>query len=105
MPPRRQPRRSPAQQSETASQSEQNRGTSPDASAPPTRESIQAELARFYVRGFILIIAGVLIVTLFLCFTINDIKDILLAISGVLSGPLGFIIGFYFKEELKKETK
>jgi hypothetical protein len=39
------------------------------------------------------------------CYSVTDIKDILLAESGILSGPLGFIIGFYFKEELyKKDT-
>ena len=28
---------------------------------------------------------------------VADVKDMLVAISGVLSGPLGFIIGYYFK--------
>lgn len=77
--------------------------TSPDVSASPTKQGVQAQLALFYVKGFVIIVAGVLIVTLFTCRTIDDIKNILLAISGVLSGPLGFIIGFYFKEEVQNK--
>ena len=29
---------------------------------------------------------------------VADVKDMLVAISGVLSGPLGFIIGYYFRD-------
>lgn len=28
---------------------------------------------------------------------LDGYKDLLLAVSGILSGPLGFIIGYYFK--------
>jgi len=31
-------------------------------------------------------------------FTIEHYKDLLTTVSSILSGPLGFIIGFYFKE-------
>lgn len=31
-------------------------------------------------------------------FTTDDYKDLLTTVSSILSGPLGFIIGFYFKE-------
>ncbi|MGJ8713950.1 MAG: hypothetical protein ACSHXG_02560 [Maribacter stanieri] len=31
-------------------------------------------------------------------FETNDYKDLLTTVSSILSGPLGFIIGFYFKE-------
>lgn len=32
-------------------------------------------------------------------FKIDDYKDLLTTVSSILSGPLGFIIGFYFKEK------
>ncbi|WP_190808752.1 hypothetical protein [Flagellimonas sp. S3867] len=32
-------------------------------------------------------------------FKTNDYKDLLTTVSSILSGPLGFIIGFYFKEK------
>ncbi len=32
-------------------------------------------------------------------FGIQDYKDLLTTVSSILSGPLGFIIGFYFKEK------
>lgn len=67
----------------------------------PQKDTVREKLANFYVKGYIFIIAGVLFVLLLGCYTINDIKDLLLALSGVLSGPLGFIIGFYFKEDIK----
>ncbi len=31
-------------------------------------------------------------------FQTDDYKDLLTTVSSILSGPLGFIIGFYFKE-------
>ncbi len=32
-------------------------------------------------------------------FGIQEYKDLLTTVSSILSGPLGFIIGFYFKEK------
>lgn len=61
-------------------------------------------IATIYVCAFLgIVIITLLIMLLVGCYTINDIKDVLLTESGILSGPLGFIIGFYFKEELDKK--
>ncbi|WP_420322597.1 hypothetical protein [Flagellimonas sp.] len=38
-------------------------------------------------------------------FGTNDYKDLLTTVSSILSGPLGFIIGFYFKERQSAEPK
>lgn len=54
-------------------------------------------MALLFVLGFFAI--------LFLCFvyaikvnaSITELKDILVAIIGALSGTLGFIVGFYYK--------
>lgn len=68
------------------------------------KEKFRGELARFYVRGFIIISGGALGYTLFTGYPITDVKDILLAISGLLLGPLGFIFGFYFKDEIQNKN-
>lgn len=30
-------------------------------------------------------------------FSVDEYKDMLVTVSGILSGPLGFIVGYYFK--------
>ena len=67
------------------------------------REGTRSSIALFYVIGYLVIIAGVLIMAAVKNYTINDNKDMLLAISGILSGPLGFIIGYYFKVANKED--
>ena len=67
------------------------------------REGTRSSIALFYVIGYLVIIAGVLVMSAFKNYTISDNKDMLLAISGILSGPLGFIIGYYFKTANKEE--
>lgn len=61
------------------------------------RENTRSYIALFYVIAYLVIIAGALVVGYWKGYSVNDHKDILLAISGILSGPLGFIIGYYFK--------
>jgi hypothetical protein len=81
------------------------------------REDIKERRAnnRFRLRTATLIISGYLIfilgamvigaVSLFLPIngTINDVKDIILTISGIFSGPLGLIIGYFYRAE--KESR
>ena len=67
------------------------------------REGTRSSIALFYVIGYLAIIAGVLIMSAIKDFTISDNKDMLLAVSGILSGPLGFIIGYYFKAASKED--
>lgn len=61
------------------------------------RENTRSRIALIYVIAYLAIIAGAIIIGAIRDFTISEHKDILLAISGILSGPLGFIIGYYFK--------
>lgn len=61
------------------------------------KESTRTYIARLYVWAFFIVIGLVFVVGLIKCFTVNDFKDMLVTISGVLSGPLGFIVGYYFK--------
>jgi hypothetical protein len=61
------------------------------------RESTRSYIAVGYLVAFFGIIVFAFIIGLCNNFKVADYKDILLAVSGVLSGPLGFIIGFYFK--------
>lgn len=61
------------------------------------REITRSWIGTIYVCGYLLIIMSGLIIGCRKNFSIFDYKDILLTISAVLSGPLGFIIGYYFK--------
>lgn len=64
---------------------------------PEHREHTRSKMALLFVLGFFSI--------LFLCIayavkvnaSLNELKDILVAIIGALSGTLGFIVGFYYK--------
>lgn len=71
-------------------------------------DETRSKIALFFVGGFFIAIGIVLIgipIYNFFAFkagmTILDLKDILLALSGLISGPLGFVIGHYFKSEQK----
>lgn len=86
----------------------------PLLTTPPTAQTAQSAsgvgkdetrkiIARNYVTAFLGIVAGTLVFMFLRCYTVANIKDVLLAEAGILSGPLGFIIGFYFKEELEKK--
>lgn len=60
------------------------------------REDTRSKVATLYVIGFFIVI----FLGFFTTWVFSescDLKELLVAISGVLSGPLGFIIGFYFK--------
>ncbi len=66
------------------------------------REDTRSKIALYYVIGYISIVAGTIAiffgVSAFIkSIIVDDLRDMLLAISGILSGPLGFIIGYYFK--------
>lgn len=99
-------KKSPAQKDQTSHVKDVSavQSVQTEQSPAPAKESTQREIGLFYVRAFVIIIGGVILLTLIFCYSVTDIKDLLLAISGVLSGPLGFIIGFYFKEELQNKN-
>lgn len=61
------------------------------------KESTRRYIAQLYVWAFFVVILLVFVVGFLKCFSINDYKDLLVTISGILSGPLGFIVGYYFK--------
>lgn len=62
-----------------------------------SESSAKFELANMYVKGFLYTISGALIYSWIRCYSADETKDIVLALSSTLSGPLGFIIGYYFK--------
>ena len=61
------------------------------------RENTRSKIAHFYVYAFFGTILLSFIVGLINCFSVKDYGDLLITVSGILSGPLGFIIGYYFK--------
>lgn len=67
------------------------------------REGTRSQIALYYVLGFLFIICICFIVAGIEGFNVNDTRDLLVSVSGILSGPLGFIIGYYFKSSPKDE--
>lgn len=63
------------------------------------REDTRSYIAIAYIVAYFFIILTVIAIAAYKNFTIEEYKDILLAISGVTSGPLGIMIGFYFKDK------
>lgn len=61
------------------------------------KENTRSQIARWYIIGFFFTILLVFVLGFIKCFKINDFKDMLITVSGILSGPLGFIVGYYFK--------
>ena len=63
------------------------------------REKNRGVLAMVFVILFFCVIFVTFIIGYYTDgFETNDYKDLLTTVSSILSGPLGFIIGFYFKE-------
>ncbi len=81
----------------------------PDTNLPPAekrankREGTRSQIALYYVIGFLTLIASALVLFYARTLEVNDLRDMLLALSGILSGPLGFIIGYYFKSHAREE--
>jgi hypothetical protein len=67
------------------------------------QEDTRGRLAQYYILGFFICIIGVSILALLSKpadgkTAIDNLKDSIILVSGVLSGPLGFVIGFYFRK-------
>ncbi len=76
--------------------SEQNTNKDLNDGSPST-ETTRSKIAIIYVRAFFIVIGAVFVVGVIKCFEVKDYTDMLITVSGVLSGPLGFIVGYYFK--------
>ena len=74
-----------------------------ESAGKAAKESTRSEIASFYVYAFFATIGLTFIIGFLKCFEVNDFKEMLITISGILSGPLGFIIGYYFKSESLKD--
>ena len=61
------------------------------------KENTRSKIAQIYVWAYFVVILLVFITGWCNCFEVDNYKDMLIAVSGVLSGPLGFIVGYYFK--------
>lgn len=66
-------------------------------SSSDPKENTRSRIAMIYVCAFFGVIVVVLGIGLFSCFKVDEYKDMLVTVSGILSGPLGFIVGYYFK--------
>jgi len=68
------------------------------------REDVRGVLSLVFLVGFFVVLIIGIISTLNISQgdPANNIKEIILTISGVLAGPLGFVIGFYFRSREEK---
>ena len=70
-----------------------------DTDGNERKENTRSQIAQIYVKAFF----SVIFIVIFVCCLpvaqghFKDFKDMLVTVSGILSGPLGFIIGYYFK--------
>lgn len=76
-----------------------NKKPAADAEDDGGKENTRSQIAQIYVKAFF----AVIFVVIFVCCLpiaqghFKDFQDMLVTVSGILSGPLGFIIGYYFK--------
>ncbi|MCA9385263.1 hypothetical protein KC717_01305 [Candidatus Dojkabacteria bacterium] len=72
------------------------------------REETRGALAKIFMIGFyIMILLGGLFVAVNndpLESKVQYLQDVLLALSGILSGPLGFVVGYYFRRQEEQEV-
>ena len=62
-----------------------------------SRENTRSEIAKFYVWAFFATIGVTFLIGACNYYKAQEYRDMLVTVSGILSGPLGFIIGYYFK--------
>lgn len=87
------------QSTETIPQGENevNINTDKNTSSDARKETTRTYIAQLYVWAFFIVLGIVFVIGAIKCFTVDEYKDMLVTVSGVLSGPLGFIVGYYFK--------
>lgn len=71
--------------------------TDKNSDSTTRKESTRTYIAQLYVWAFFVVIGCVFVIGVLKCFSVDEYKDMLVTVSGVLSGPLGFIVGYYFK--------
>lgn len=71
--------------------------TDKNQSSEARKETTRSFIARLYVWGFFIVVGLVFVIGALKCFSVDNYKDMLVTVSGILSGPLGFIVGYYFK--------
>jgi len=69
----------------------------------PKRENVRGLLAYIFIACFFACIFTVFLIGYNSCFSTDQYKDLLLIISSILSGPLGIVLAFYFKDHLDRK--
>jgi len=64
------------------------------------REDTRGTLALVFLIGFfVILILGMLIGAVNEGDKVTSVTELLLTVSGILSGPLGFVVGYYFRSQ------
>lgn len=67
------------------------------------REDTRGILALVFLIGFfVILVLGMIVGAINEGDKVESVTAILLAISGILSGPLGFVVGYYFRSQDSK---
>ena len=80
--------------------------STPEYNPQEHNDKTRSTIALYFVKGFFWITGAVLLLVpiynIFVYYKggeLLSLRDILLSISGTISGPLGFVIGHYFKSD------
>jgi hypothetical protein len=64
------------------------------------REDTRGRLALVFLVGFfVILIIGMFVAIINDGDKIEGVQEVMVTISGVLSGPLGFVVGYYFRSK------
>ncbi len=68
------------------------------------REDTRANLAKLFIFGFFAVLIAVIILAgIAEGDKVTNMKETLITVSGILSGPLGFVIGYYFRSREEED--
>jgi hypothetical protein len=84
------------------------KSTSPKFDPKEHKDKTRSKIAFAFTIGYFILMGasliGVPIYNLFIYFLFGEsstmtmqLRDVLLAVSGITSGPIGFVVGYYFK--------
>lgn len=71
------------------------------------KDETRAMIAKTFTCGFFIIVAIILVgIPIYNLYApsqnVMDVKDMLIAVSSVIGGPFGFVVGYYFKGSEEK---
>lgn len=63
------------------------------------KEPTRGKMASVFILGFFMVVILCFVYAAWMQATITELKDIVVAVIGAMSGLVGFVIGYYFKSK------